>query len=161
MKSRIEQSTSETELTEVNLEIFEIFNLLYHIDRVIGLRRLCISLASFSDIFKIAHVEEHSEFARCYSIISKAFYVRDLIKHLRSFISNCLNCLILQIRRHQSYEFLQSIISSAVSYHIISIDFILILSITLEEYDIILSITNKFTKKITLSLEKITYSAAE
>ena len=130
-------------------------NLLYHIDR------LCVSSTVVSNVFKIAHSDEYSEFDRCYDIISKTFYVKNLIKHLRSYIRNCSDCLILQTRRHRSYEFLQSIMFLAMSYHIISIDFILALFVIVEEFDIILSVIDKFIKKITLSSEKVIYKTVD
>ena len=136
-------------------------DLIYHVDRITGLQRLCIPPNMVPDILKIAHGHAHPGFKRCYEIISKAWYVKGLVKQLRSYISNCPECLILQTRRHSTYGSLQPIPTVAVPYYCISIDFILALPKSIQNFDSIMSITDKFTKKITLPPGKSTYTATE
>ena len=153
MKSRSE--TSETSTVEDIVEI----KLIYHVNNLIDLRRLCISSNCVKDILSIVHEQDHSNFARCLEIIFKAWYVRELIRHLRVFIRHCSECLVLQIRRHSLYENLQLIDSSSLSFHIITLDFIFALSLTREEWDTIMSIIDKFTKRIILISRKKTFNA--
>ena len=136
-------------------------NLLYHIDRVTGVQRLCIPPKMLPEIFKIAHSNGHPGFRRCFEIISRAWYVKNLTKNLREYIRHCPECLILQTRRHKPYGSLQPIPTLSVPYYVISIDFILALPRTAEGYDSILSITDKFTKKAALPVGKGTYTAEE
>ena len=136
-------------------------DLLYHVDRVTGLQRLCIPPNVVPDILKIAHGHAHPGFKRCYEIISKAWYVKGLVKQLRSYIAHCPECLILQTRRHSTYGSLQPIPTVAVPYYCISIDFILALPKSIQNFDSIMSLTDKFTKKITLPPGKSTYTATE
>jgi hypothetical protein len=97
-------------------------------------------------------------FVKCYDIISFFWYIHELFKHLRQYLQHCSNCQIFQTRRHKSYEYLQSMLISNVSFHIITIDFILALS-DIEKYDCALFVTCKFFKRIFLIFEKINWKA--
>ena len=44
--------------------------LLYHVNKLTGVHRLCISPSVAPDVLAIAHGEGHPGFARCYKIIS-------------------------------------------------------------------------------------------
>ena len=46
--------------------------LIYHLDRVTGVRRLCIPPAVAPDLLAIAHGKGHPGFARCHEIISRS-----------------------------------------------------------------------------------------
>ncbi len=80
---------------------------------------------------------------------------------MRAYIRNCSQCLQIQIRRHRSWRNLQFIHSSSISFHTITMNFVLELSKTKKETDCILSITNKFTKRIMLVSEKFTYTTED
>ena len=65
---------------------------------------------------------------------------------------------MFQTRRHRSYEFLQLIFTSSISFHIITIDFVLVLSLfKLEEFNCLMSITCKYFKKMLLISKKTTH----
>lgn len=140
----------------VNIE-----KLLFHINRFTNLQRLCISQSIVQDILSIAHDESHSEFDRCFEIVSKVWYIRDLIKQLRTYILHCSNCLILQTRRHCSYKAMQSVEFSLISFHTITLDFVLALSLSEIELEFILSIIDKFIKRTTFIVDKSTYTVKE
>jgi hypothetical protein len=135
-------------------------NLIYHVNRSTEEKRFCISFNCVSDILIIVHEREqdHSEFDVCFEIITCFWYIKELIKAFRQYIRHCSQCLTIQTRRHKSYENLQSIHSSSVSFHTIIMNFVLELSKIKEEMNCVLSITNKFTKRIMLISEKITYT---
>ena len=136
-------------------------DLLYHTDKLTDFKRLFIFSSCIKNILQITHDDDQSEFAKCFEIVSKAWYIRELIKHLRDFIKHCSQCLTLQIRRHKSFDSLQFINSSSVSFHIIILNFILTLSKIDDDIDIIMSITNKFTKRITMLTDKVTYNVEQ
>lgn len=46
--------------------------LIFHVDKFSGLRRLCIPKPLVKDIFNIAHNEGYPGFERCYEIVSKS-----------------------------------------------------------------------------------------
>lgn len=96
----------------------------------------------------------HPGFAKCYDIISSSWYIRGLSKHLREYLRHCPDCQVFQTRRHKSYETLQPVLSSSVSFHTITIDFILTLSCTDESFDFVMSVICKFSKRVILILDK-------
>ena len=156
------QSRSEFEASEKvskNLQTSNDKRLIYHVNRMTRERRLCISSNCVKKIFDIAHEKSHSKFNICFEIIARFWYIRDLTRQLRDYIRHCSDCLIMQIRRHKSWEDLQSIDSSSVSFHTIILNFILTLSLTSQGLDCILFVTNKFFKRIILLSEKINYTA--
>lgn len=158
------QSRSEIETDEQMSKNSQISNerrLIYHINRMTSERRLCISLNYVKEIFDIAHEKSHSEFNICFEIISRFWYIRELTRQLRNYIHYCSDCLIMQIWRHKSWEDLQSIDSSSVSFHTITLNFILTLSETSQDLDCILFVTDKFSKRITLLSKKTTHAAAD
>ena len=109
----------------------------------------------------IAHGDSHSEFNKCYETIVKLWYVRRLVKQLCQYIKHCPQCLVLQTIRHKPYGLLQPIHLPAVLYHTIILNFILVLLTSDKGYNIILLLTDKYTKKISLPPGKAMYSAAE
>lgn len=89
-------------------------------------------------------------------------YVQRLTNRLKFYIRHCLNCQINQTLRHFSYEILNLISSSLISFYIIVINFIMKLSYTrheFEEFDVLLTITNKFIKQVLLIFDKFIWSA--
>jgi hypothetical protein len=134
-------------------------NLIYHVNKSIEEKRLCILSDCVADILIVVHEheQEHSNFEITFEIISRSWYIRDLIKTLRAYIRNCSQCLQIQIRRHKSWENLQFIYSFWIFFHIITMNFVLELSKTKKKRNCILSITNKFTKRILLISNKFTY----
>jgi hypothetical protein len=70
-------------------------NLIYHVNRSTEEKRLCISSECVSNILTIAHErkQEHSNFEVTFEIISRSWYICDLIKTLRFYIRNCSQCL--------------------------------------------------------------------
>jgi hypothetical protein len=135
-------------------------NLIYHVNKSIEEKRLCVSFECVSNILIIVHErkQEHSDFEVTFEIISRSWYIRDLIKTLRFYIRSCSQCLQIQIKRYKSWESLQFIHFSSISFHTIIMNFVLELSKIKKEMNCVLSITNKFTKRIMLISRKFTYT---
>jgi hypothetical protein len=132
------------------------------IKHVYEFRRLCISFNTISEILDIAHSDNHSEFVKCFDIVFSFWYIHDLFKHLREYLRHCSQCQVFQTRRHKSYDALQSIFISNVFFHIIIIDFILALSKFISNnFDTIIFIICKFSKRIILISENVTWSAKQ
>ena len=134
--------------------------LIYHVNKLTKHRRLCISKNYIKNILDVDHIDnDHSKFVKCFEKVSINWYIRDLSKHLRAYLHHCSKCFVYSTRRHQSYDFLQSIEKSSVLFHIIIIDFILALSIVIEiEYDFSMSMICKFSERVTFVVEKSTWS---
>ncbi len=80
-----------------------------------------------------------------------SLYFYDLSKNLHEYIQHCSQCQLSQMLHHKSYDVLQSIITSLCSFHTLTIDFILALSLSKsDKYNTIMSVTDKFSKAITL-----------
>ena len=133
-------------------------------DHVFISRRLCISNAVVKDVLKIVHDDsnDHSKYAKCYEQIISTWYIRDLIRQLRDYLKYCSKCQINRIRRHQSHDSLQFILSSIILFHTLSLDFIFALSISrVEQFNVVMSITCKFTKRIIIVLNKNIWTIVE
>ena len=127
-----------------------------------GVLRLCIPQSLVGEILKIAHTSiGHPGIARTYERAASSWYVRKLRHHVQEFVRHCPECLIHQTRRHSPYRSLQPIQSPSVPFHTITIDFILALPKTKDGYDCVMSVTCKFSKRVTLIPGKKTWSARQ
>lgn len=125
-------------------------------------RRLCIPRSVVSDILALGHNEGHHGFAKCYDFISASWYIRGLSRHLRAYLKHCPQCQVYQTRRHAPYGSMQPILTPPVPFHTITIDFILALpTSTTEGFDTAMSVTCKFTKRVTIIAGKATYTASQ
>ena len=134
---------------------------IFHINKFTGLERLCIPEPLAKDIFDMAHSEGHPGFERCYEIVSKSWYIHGLTRLLRQYIRHCPQCLVFQTRRHRPYGSLQPIQSPSIPFHTLTLDFILALPTTTEGFDCTLTVTDKFTKRITYIVGKSTWKAKD
>ena len=130
-------------------------------DHVYESCRLCISHFVVSNILRLTHDDDHVDYVRCFEKISFFYYIRDLSRYLRDYLKHCSQCQIYQTRRHASYDSLQSILISSISFHIIIIDFILVLSLSRQEFDTIMSISCKFFKRDFVVSDKKTWFVRE
>ena len=136
--------------------------LIYHIDKATGVRRLCIPAAVVKDVLAVAHTAEgHMGFARCYERVAGSWYIRGLTRYLRDYLKHCPECLVYQTRRHAPYGSMQPIYSPPVPFHTITIDFVLALPLSVEGFDSAMSVTCKFSKRVTLAPGKTTWKALD
>ena len=135
--------------------------LLYQVNRTTGNLRLCIPPTVAPDILQITHGEGHPGFSRCYEIITRSWYIRGLTKLLREFIRHCPQYLQLQTRQHRPYGSLQPIKSPPIPFFMLMLDFVLALPLTKQGYNTIMSVTCKFSKRVTLIEGADTWSAEQ
>ena len=133
--------------------------LFFHINRLTNIHRLCISSSVTPDILAIAHGKDHLGFSCCYKIISHSWFIHSFIKLFHAFICYCLECLALQIRWHTPYGSLQPIESPPVLFFTLTLDFVLALPLFKRDHNALISVTCKFTKRITLIKGADTWSA--
>lgn len=119
--------------------------LIFHLDRLTGVRCLCIPSFVIPVLLAIAHGEGHPGFSRCHEIISRSGFIRGLTKVLRSFIRHCPQCLALQTRRHAPYGSLQPIQLPPFPFFTLTLDFVLALPVSKEGYNALISVTCKFS----------------
>ena len=82
-----------------------------------------------------------------------------LVRQRSSNIGASYSSKRILLLQHQSYDFLQSILSSSISFHTIILNFIIDLS--KEIYDTILTIVNKFIKRKILIFRLFTWDTED
>ena len=120
---------------------------------------LCILSYLYKNIFIIVHdFMSHSDYVQTHKWLTDSLQLSDLLKYLYKYFWHCSQCQLMQTSWHHLYELMQSILTSSQLFHILTINFILALSTSLssDNYDTILLVTDKFSKIITLiSRQKI------
>lgn len=113
--------------------------------------QLCISSYLYREVFALTHnFMRHLEYVRMHEWFTDNLYLSDLSKHLYEYIHHCSQCTLIQTSQHSLYRFMQSILTSSQSFHILIINFILILLLlsSSDDYNTILSVTDKFSKTV-------------
>ena len=131
-------------------------NLLYQI--INNKNHLCISWKLVHKILKLTHIFIHHSFDRFLQNLVRLFIYKE-IKFFKQFIDHCSQCKLNHSKWHQSYDFLQSILFSSISFHMITLNFIV--SLSKEIYDVILTIIDKFIKRKTLISELFTWDTKD
>ena len=117
-------------------------------------RRFCIFYFVVSNILRLIHDDEHANYAKCFEKIFVSYYIRDLSRYLRDYLKHCSKCQMYQIKKYTSYNSLQFILISSISFYTIIIDFILILFVFDDELNIAMFVICKFTKRFTFVVDK-------
>jgi hypothetical protein len=115
------------------------------------------------EVFALAHSNGHPGFGKLFDTLNTAFYIRGLSRQLREFLKHCPQCLVYQTRRHRPHGIYQPIESPPCPFHTITIDLVLALpvSISVERFDSMLTVTCKFSKRVLLIPGQATWSAAQ
>ncbi|KAI1000712.1 hypothetical protein K3495_g7486 [Podosphaera aphanis] len=128
-----------------------------------SIRRPVIPQALQIEVFRRAHDSlGHIGFNRIHERISNTLYMFNITKALRAHLWHCRECQVNRTPRHPPFGNLQPILTPPYLFHTISIDFILALPKTpLEGWDFVMTITDKFSKVITILPGKSNWSAEE
>lgn len=124
--------------------------LIYHVNKLTDVHHLCIPPSVVPDIFFIAHEDGHLGFAHCYKIVTHSWYIRGLTKPLRSFIQYYAQCLALQTRRYPPYSPLQPIQFPLIPFLTLTFDFVFAFLVSIIGFNALISVTCKFSKRVTL-----------
>ena len=139
---------------DINFELSS-DDLIYYVED--NIRRLCIFNSVKMKIFRLIHdVNAHVDVHRFFNKISNTLYISRLFKKIRRYVKHCSNCQMTQTKRHRLYDELMLITSSSYSFHIIAINFVLVL---FDELNALFTIIDKYSRKIVLIIDKFTYSA--
>ena len=135
--------------------------LLYHVDQINGTERLCVPDSMAGDIFKLAHDElGHPGYHRTHQRLTGSVHIHQMAKKLKEFIHHCPQCRAFATPRHRPYGALQPIESPAVPFHTITMDFIVGLPLSPKDnYDCVLTVTDKFSKRVTFIPGQTTWNA--
>ena len=103
------------------------------------------------EVFKLAHDEMgHLGYARTHEKLTTGLFIYNMAIKLHEYIRHCPHCQMNQTPRHRPYGSLQPIYTPARPFHTITIDFILALPKASAGEDCIMSVTDKFSKAISL-----------
>lgn len=117
----------------------------------LGALRLCIPSELEKEVFKLAHDEMgHPGYARTHERLTTGLFIYNMATKLHEYIRHCPHCQMNQTPRHRPYGSLQPIYSPSRPFHTITIDFILALPKASTGDDCIMSVTDKFSKAISL-----------
>ena len=136
--------------------------LIYYTNFDDGRERLCIPNALEKDIFELAHDRQHhGGFHRSYDRVASSVYMKHLSKHLRAYIDHCPECELNQTKHHKPYGSMVPIDRPGIPFHTVAMDFIVALPVTADGCDCLLTVTDKFSKRVLMIPGKTTYDAAE
>ena len=141
-------------------------------------KRLCIPQEVLGDMMEMVHNDGHPGFTKLHEVINLSWIVKGLAKKLREFLMHCPSYQVFQTRRHQPYSAskigdaekasekkiqeaetismaniqtaLQPIESPPVPFHTLTLDFVLDIPVSGESFDTVLTVTDKFSKRVTL-----------
>lgn len=124
-----------------------------------GHERLCIPESLESEVFKMAHdMSNHGGFHRTYDRLVNSVFIRHLAKRLRAYITHCPDCQVFQTTRHATYGSLTPVMTPAIPFHTVAMDFVIELPES-DGFNTMLTITDKFTKKVILEPGRDTWKA--
>ena len=124
--------------------------------------RLCVLISLKQKMFQLVHDQTHHDnFYRIYDKIISSIYIRQLSQRFRTYINHCFDCQFNQIKRYFIYEKLTSIIISNISFYIVIINQIITFSIVRIDFNILLTIICKFTKRILFIVDKNTWNISK
>ena len=133
---------------------------LYHISGGYGKKRLCIPKTFERKVFEQAHDQSsHGSFHRIYDRIISFCFIRHFSNKLKIYVRHCPKCQINQTLRHQPFGFFVPIKTLFIPFHIITLDFVLKLPETVESFNCMLTITDKFIKRVLFIPGKNIYDA--
>ena len=124
-------------------------------------RQLYIPHALVHDIFNNIHNKAGHQGFKCCLAGLKTFAMHKGAHLLKQYIRHCPHCQHNQTHHHLSYRMLQLILSPAVPYHTIILDFVLGLLCLPNSNNCVLTIIDKYTKQISLIPGKTTWAAMD
>ena len=95
---------------------------------------------------------------RTYDLFMKSVFISKMKMLINDYVISCSTCQLFKSSRQFSYEELKSISLSNESLAELSLDFIVELSMISNENNVILTITNRFSKYVKIVSEKETFS---
>jgi len=139
--------------------------LLYIVDPLDGHPRLCIPANCHKIFFEAAHDNStHAGFEKAYKKLRPNYYIKNLAASLRAYIRSCPSCQVNNTLRHKPYGLLQLISTPASPFEMVTLDLVVKLPPSEyegQEYDSIMTVTDKLTKMSTLILGRENWTAEQ
>ena len=151
MKKLIEntKNMNENSTTQYQFYRWNIDKKLLYLKNKSNSDRLCVSASCHERIFKYAHDEHvHEEIKRTYNFFFRSIFIFKMKKIIIEYVISCSTCQFFKSSRLVLYDEFQSIKISTKSLKELSLNFILTLSMTSNNNNVILTITDRFSKWI-------------
>lgn len=146
------RANDELEDNTAKLPFVLLDSLIYYQDPAYG-ERLCLpgDKSLLRDVFSMVHDHlGHAGYARTHQRLTENVYIHRLPSLLKDYLAHCAECRRNMTPRHCPYGSLQPIITPPQLFYMMTIDFILALPTSYPDgYDCVLSVTDKYTKKVT------------
>lgn len=111
--------------------------------------RLCIPASLEQIFFELAHDNDiHNGMERTCQRIRRAAYIPSLKRKVKTYIKHCPVCRIARPENHRDYGRLQPIQTPHAPFLALTIDFITDLPKSNNDYDTLMTVTDKFTKYV-------------
>ena len=124
--------------------------------------KLCILNTCYKRILQYAHDEHvHKEIHRTHDLLRRSIFMFKMTAKIKKYVITCSICQFFKSFKQRFYKELQFIQFFAESMTKFNLDFIVILSMILAKNNIIIFVTNKFSKHIKMIFEKETLIANE
>ena len=141
---------------------FYLYNDLIYFKDFAGKVRLCLLKAFEKEIFYEAYnYNTYTGFNRTYKVIISNYFFRKLTRRLYRYIHYYYEYNLNQTKRHITYGLLILIVGSLIPHYTVAVDFILDLPVNKDNINAAISITYKFSKRNTVTIDKDTFSAEE
>ena len=128
---------------------------LLYLQQKLDSNRLCISNTCQKRILQYVHDEHvHEEIHWIHDLLRRSVFMFRMTIKIKKYVTACLTCQLFKFFRQRFYKKLQFIKFLAESLTKFSLNFIVILLMTLTENNTIMFVTNKFSKHIKMILEK-------
>lgn len=138
-------------MSKSNIDFILKKNLIYYVGNI---KRLCISILYEQTMFELAQNENtYAKHHQIYHNLKTTIFMFKFSRIFRVYIKHCSNCELNHIKRHFTYEKLMFIKKSIMSFRIITMNFILVLS---KKLNVMLIMICKSFKRVTLIFEKFT-----
>lgn len=126
------------------------------------LEKRCVSQFIIKEVIAMIHENsnKHIEFDQTYDKLISSWYIRSLLKQFANYFKHCFKCEINRMRRHKIYDNFQLIWFSLISFYTLIIDFVLILFFSHININNIMSIIDKFNKRVAIIFNKNRWTAA-
>ena len=122
--------------------------LLFFVDPLDGRERLCIPQTLEGDLFEQFYDrQDHQGGHRAHQAIAACYYVKNLARRLRLYISHCLPCQLIQTRRIRPYGELQPIQTPPIPFHTMCFDLVTALP-EYDGYNAMMPVTDHFSKAV-------------
>ena len=138
---------------------FKLRNDLLYYSNTEGYKRLYIPEIMEGEVFRIVYnLSSYGGFYRTYNRLVGSVYIKHLARYLRTYIQYCPDCQLLRTTRYTAYGLHTPVSTPSILFYSLALDFIVELpEIGDNKFNIILTLTDKFTKKVILLPGKDTW----